>query len=94
MKYRSTKQKELILDVLKTSMKHPTIGELYEEVKKLNSSIGKATVYRNVNRLYRNNKLMKISVHGVDHYDMKRENHFHFYCKKCRRLYDVLMMII
>lgn len=89
MKYRNTKQKELILEVLKASKKHPTVGELYGEVKKMDSSIGQATIYRNVNRLYRDNKLMKISVCGVDHYDMKRENHFHFYCKKCRKLYDV-----
>lgn len=89
MKYRNTKQKQFILDILRTTRNHPTIGELYAEVQKKDSSIGQATVYRNVNRLYKENKLMRISIHGIDHYDMKRENHFHLYCKKCRRLYDI-----
>lgn len=89
MKYRNTKQKQLILDILDSSKNHPTIGELYKEVKSQDSSIGQATVYRNVNRLYREDKLMKISVHGIDHYDRKREKHFHLYCKKCRKLYDI-----
>lgn len=89
MKYRNTKQKQLILDTLDSSKNHPTIGELYKEVKSQDSSIGQATVYRNVNRLYREDKLMKISVHGIDHYDRKREKHFHLYCKKCRKLYDI-----
>lgn len=89
MKYRNTKQKQLILDILDSSKNHPTVGELYKEVKSQDSSIGQATVYRNVNRLYKENKLMKISVHGIDHYDRKREKHFHLYCKKCRKLYDI-----
>lgn len=89
MKYRNTKQKQLILDILDSSKNHPTIGELYKEVKSQDSSIGQATVYRNVNRLYREDKLMKISVHGIDHYDRKREKHFHLYCNKCRKLYDI-----
>lgn len=89
MKYRNTKQKQLILDILDSSKNHPTIGELYKEVKSQDSSIGQATVYRNVNCLYKENKLMKISVHGIDHYDRKMEKHFHLYCKKCRKLYDI-----
>lgn len=89
MEYRNTKQKQLILDILKTNRNHPTVKELYSEVKKRDASIGQATVYRNVSRLYQENKLFKISVDGVEHYDMRGVNHGHFYCKKCRKIYDI-----
>ena len=89
MEYRNTKQKQFILDILHTTKSHPTIGEIYKEVKEKDSSIGQATVYRNINRLYKENKLVRISIHGIEHYDINKENHFHLYCKKCRKLYDI-----
>jgi len=41
-----SRQREQILDIFLKMEKHPSIDELYEQVRKKNSGIGLATVYR------------------------------------------------
>ena len=77
MKRRNTKQMNVILDIMKNDRSHPTIQELCEKVTTVDSSIGQATVYRNVSKLCEEGILTKISV-GIDHYDYI-----------CLKLYDV-----
>lgn len=90
MKERNTEQKELILKELKNDYTHPTILELYEKLKKKNPKIGKATVYRNVNRLVKEGKVLKISLgKNEEHYDGHTHNHYHLYCKCCKKIYDI-----
>lgn len=88
MKRRNTKQMNVILDIMKNDRSHPTIQELCEKVMTVDSSIGQATVYRNVSKLCEEGILTKISV-GIDHYDYIKNPHYHLYCYKCLKLYDV-----
>ena len=60
MNTRNTKQKEIILNTLRQMHSHPTIMDLYEQVQKVDSSIGHATVYRNVSKLVEEGLVMKI----------------------------------
>ena len=62
MEKRNTKQKEIILDILKDkeNMFHPTAGDLVKLVLDSNPSIGQATVYRNINKLVDEGILLKI----------------------------------
>ena len=90
MNTRNTKQKEVILNTLKQMHNHPTILELYEQVRKSDVTIGQATVYRNVSKLVEEGLVMKIPTNdGVDHYDGDCTDHYHFICQKCHRLYDL-----
>ncbi len=90
MNTRNTKQKEVILNTLKQMHNHPTILELYEQVRKSDATIGQATVYRNVSKLVEEGIVMKIPTNdGVDHYDGDCTDHYHFICQKCHRLYDL-----
>lgn len=90
MKERNTKQRELILKELKDDYTHPTVGELYEKIHKKNSKIGKATVYRNINKLVDEGKVLKISLgENEEHYDGHTHNHYHLYCKCCKKIYDI-----
>lgn len=88
MKRRNTEQMNIILDIMMNDRSHPTVQELCEKVAKVDSSIGQATVYRNVSKLCEEGILTKISV-GIDHYDYIRNPHYHLYCYKCLKLYDV-----
>lgn len=90
MKERNTEQKELILKELENDYTHPTILELYEKLRKKNPKIGKATVYRNINKLVKEGKVLKISLgKNVEHYDGHTHNHYHLYCKYCKKIYDI-----
>ena len=57
---RNTKQKELILNIINHSNTHPTAFEVYEEAKKELHNISLGTVYRNLNVLLENKKIIQI----------------------------------
>lgn len=85
-----SKQRELILDVLRQNPIHPTADKLYELVRPLMPSISLATVYRNLNQLVDNGSVRKISgLDGAVHYDHCVEKHYHFICSQCNKVYDV-----
>lgn len=88
MKKRNTWQKEVILQTLKANKTHPTINELYNLVNE-NHTIGRATVYRNVNDMLVDGKIKKISHGSIDHYDGDISDHYHLICRECHRLVDV-----
>ena len=48
MESRNTRQKYVVLKVIKESIDHPTIAEICKMVERVDDSIGQATVYRNV----------------------------------------------
>ena len=90
MDIRNTKQKQVILEALKKNKLHPTIQELYQDVLDIDESVGQATVYRNVNRLVEEGKIIKIpTTLGIDHYDADINPHYHLYCEECEKIYDI-----
>lgn len=88
MDKRKTRQREIILEIIKNDRSHPTIKELYQKVKMVDQTIGQATIYRNVSRLCEEGILKKISI-DVDYYDYIVTPHYHLYCKRCHQLYDI-----
>lgn len=84
-----SKQREIILDVLKQNLIHPTAEEIYQLVIKKNPQISKSTVYRNINILVDLGKIQKISLStGPDRYDYLYKKHYHAICDKCGEVYD------
>lgn len=87
---RNTRQKEIILDILKHNQTHPTIQEIYAYSKKIHPKIGQATVYRNINKLVEEGKIIKLSTNNNSyHYDININQHDHLLCKKCGRISDL-----
>lgn len=91
MKERNTKQKQIILDILENNRIHPTINEIYNMAKTKYPTIGQATVYRNLNHLVEEGKLIKIpnNTNNLDHYDINTSIHSHLICRKCGRIIDI-----
>lgn len=87
---RYSKQRETILEAVKSSYKHPTAEEVYELVKKDMPNISLGTVYRNLNTLSEQGKIKRIKIaNGSDHFDCTLNNHHHAYCDTCHNLFDV-----
>lgn len=87
---RKTKQREIILEIIKNCYTHPTMKELSKLVNEKYPSIGQATVYRTINKLVLDNIVVKIECNDGIHYDYNRD-HFHFYCLKCKKIEDVFL---
>ena len=69
---------------------HPTIEEVYAEIKKKYPTVSKTTVYRNLRELAKEGIIRQVSLpDGVERYDRLATLHHHFKCQKCGGIYDV-----
>lgn len=90
MKTRNTVQKQIILDSIKNTKIHPTASDLYDMLSKVDNTIGKSTIYRNLNQMVDNGDIKIITTHnGSKRYDGDMEDHDHFICSKCGRVLDL-----
>ena len=89
---RSTVQKQIILDTLKSIHTHPSVDDLYTEITKKHPSISKATVYRNLRRLAEKGIIIQIAVANVvARFDGCIDHHHHFICNSCGGIFDVFV---
>lgn len=87
---RKTRQRQVILDVLKTTSSHPSADWIYEEVRKTIPKISLGTVYRNLKLLKEKGEILRLQYgDSRSRFDGTSENHYHFTCRKCDRVYDM-----
>ena len=87
---RNTVQRQLIFDAVKALNIHATAEQVIEYLAKKHPTIGRATVYRNLNYMSESGELLRIgSFYGSTHYDHNCHEHYHFICSNCRRIIDV-----
>ncbi|MBC8500210.1 MAG: transcriptional repressor [Nanoarchaeota archaeon] len=85
---RNTEQRKKILEHLKNAHTHPTAEIVFKEVVKQLPKITLATVYRNLNLLAEQGKILRLEVNKEYHYDACIESHQHCVCEKCGRIID------
>lgn len=84
-----SRQREAILQVLRSTDTHPTAAAVYEEVRKIIPNISLGTVYRNLAELSADGTVLSLSVgDGYEHFDGDASPHAHLHCKKCGRIFD------
>ncbi len=87
---RKSKQKEAIFKVLKGATSHPTAEWVYERVRREIPNISLGTVYRDLKLLKQEGEILELGLAGTQsRFDGKAENHYHFRCLKCNRIFDV-----
>lgn len=85
-----TRQRELILSILKQSDRHMTADEIFFLAKLKMPSIAMATVYNNLNALDEAGVINRLHIDGVaDHFDKITEPHDHLLCDGCGRISDI-----
>jgi Fe2+ or Zn2+ uptake regulation protein len=85
-----TPQRLEILKYMDTHHIHPTVDQIYCELKEKNPSLSKTTVYNSVEILEKNGILQSITISGSElRYDFKQGMHHHFLCKKCGEIIDI-----
>lgn len=90
---RMTPQRRLILEAFLEHGGHMAPEELYDAVRKADSSIGQATVYRTVKLLAESGLAKAVRFDdGVTRYEPEhgREHHDHLICERCRRTEEIL----
>lgn len=90
---RMTPQRELILNAFLKTERHLSSEELYSIVKRKDSSIGQATVYRMLRLLADSGLAREVDFgDGVIRYEHKygHGHHDHLICERCRKNIEIL----
>ena len=92
-KYRNTLQRDIVLNAIKDLVgTHPTTDQVFKHVAEKYPNIGRSTVYRNINILSEQGKVLKIDVpNEAERIDANFEFHYHIYCEECGKVFDVDM---
>lgn len=89
---RKTSQRDTLVDIIFSEDEHFTADELYERVKKNNSSASRATVYRTISLLVEAKLLHEIDLgDDVKTYDPNfndRPSHNHMICVDCGKVLE------
>jgi Fur family peroxide stress response transcriptional regulator len=88
--FRITPQRTAILKVLVSSIEHPTVERIYEQVKADFPTTSLATVYKTVTLLKDLNEVLELGFpEGSNRYDgQKPYPHPHVICIQCKKIVD------
>lgn len=87
---RNTVQRHLVEEQLFAPANHPTADQVYEAVRARYPRVGKATVYRVLNKLVDEGVAQRIRLNnGPDCFDHRTDPHYHVRCVECGRVEDV-----
>ena len=84
-----TKYEKEVYSIITTSTEHLTVEQIYSVLKKKYPKVVMATVYNNVNKLWKAGCIRKVAVENMpDIYD-RTVKHDHLICQQCGKLADV-----
>lgn len=90
MKFRMTKQRQIILDELRKTPSHPTADQLYELVRRRIPKISLGTVYRNLGVLAEFGYVQVLEFGNMQRrFDGSPGTHYHILCIHCGRVEDI-----
>ncbi|HVG18900.1 MAG TPA: transcriptional repressor [Blastocatellia bacterium] len=84
-----TRQRGVVLQVVRASDEHLTASEVYEAARKLQPTISFATVYNSLRYLKESGLLREITFgNAASRYDRETGRHDHAMCSRCGKLVD------
>lgn len=87
---RTTRQRKLILEELRKVKTHPTADSLFRAARRRLPSVSFGTVYRNLNLLKDEGQILELTCGKYScRYDGDTKNHYHFFCLKCKKVFDL-----
>lgn len=89
MQRRNTRQRQIVLDVVRGRCDHPTAEQIFQEVALKDPKISRGTVYRNLAVLVNNGEVLQIEAPNANHYDLRCDPHHHLMCMRCGKVVDV-----
>lgn len=92
-KTRNTKQKQLILEILRDSKRPMSINEIYHSIVNDYPKIAKSTIYRNIDTLLQQDLIDKYYLNDQElFYRIKSSSNEHKHyiiCDKCKKMFDL-----
>jgi Fe2+ or Zn2+ uptake regulation protein len=90
MRHRQTRQRELILEIVRSTMDHPTAEWVFRQARRRLPRISLATVYRNLKELAGEGAIREMHAGGESaRFDGNTGRHYHIRCVACGRVNDL-----
>lgn len=86
---RQTRQRKVILEVLRSTTSHPTADWIYIRARRKIPHISLGTVYRNLDLLTQQGEIRRLDYGVQNRFDGNSSNHYHFSCNDCGKVFDV-----
>ena len=84
-----TKYAQKICQLITVPRQHMTAEQIFDALRQVYPTVALATVYNNLNKLWRDGRIRKVSLEGMpDRYD-RVERHDHLVCRECGKLADI-----
>ncbi len=89
-KYKRSRQREKILELLRDADSHPTALWIFNQLQEEFPRMSMGTVYRNLQVLIEQGRINKIDFGSTfDRFDANIEPHYHFICEQCGAIIDL-----
>ena len=87
----STRQRAVILDILRQAGQPLTAQEIHERAGRDSARLGLATVYRALKTFMDQGVITQVEIPGASpcYEPTDRGHHHHFICQHCRRVFDL-----
>lgn len=87
---RTSKKRDAMLALLRSTHRHPGADWVYQELKARYPDLSLGTVYRNLNHLCERGLIRRVgTVEGQERYDGVVTPHSHFICSRCGAIIDL-----
>jgi Fur family ferric uptake transcriptional regulator len=93
MRHRQSRQRELVLEVVRSTMDHPTADWVYRQARRRLPRISLATVYRNLKQLAGEGLIREVHSSGQSRFDGNTGRHYHIRCLACGRVADLPLSV-
>jgi Fur family ferric uptake transcriptional regulator len=91
---RMTRQREVVLQTVRSTMDHPTADWVYRRARRRLPRIGLGTVYRNLKALAAQGLIREIHAGGQPaRFDANTGRHYHIRCLGCGRVNDLPLSV-
>jgi Fur family peroxide stress response transcriptional regulator len=89
-RYKFSRQRERILELLRSTDSHPTALWLYDRLRGEFPDLSIGTIYRNLRILTEQGLINKIDFGSTfDRFDANTSPHYHFICEQCGTIADL-----
>jgi len=86
---RLSHQRLKVLEYLNDHLIHPTVDQIYTGLHREIPSLSKTTIYSTLSALAEAGLVRVITIEDNEtRYDIRTENHGHFKCESCGKIYD------
>lgn len=91
---RQSRQRDVVLEIVRSTMDHPTADWVYRQARRRLRRISLGTVYRNLKQLAALGLIREIQAGGpVARFDGNTGRHYHIRCVGCGRLSDLPLSV-